>query len=501
MELAFMPKPMRYLKPVLWDRQTKEETAQTIVPDSCPDVGRIVACHAVAVMRTKELRQGSAAVSGGIRAGVTYVAEGENAPRTLEVYLPFSVQTDCPQLTENGLLQCCCRVRSADARMVNSRKIMVRVNLLCEMTGYEEQEETFFDLQNPPECLQTHKTEYTMLLPAEGTERSFQMTEELHLPANRPLQGDIYRFTPQVEVLEQRLAGNKAVFKGMVRVKLLYATQDGALNQWETELPFSQFCELKDVYDEEEISIKMQLTGCELERTLTQEGEGLLLSLHLLAQCTVLCHKKVELTDDAYTLQGELLPQWQEYTISNRLDKQMLSRSLRESKDCEISDVADVQLSLDYPQKKRVQEGVEISVPATAHILYYDKDGQLQGMTLRTELTERVSMADNADCRVWARCAGDAVAIPAGTTVELRCPVNLEVECIAEQAYRSLCGGEIRDTEKKNAPRPAVIVRRSRMGESLWDIAKENGTTVEKIRSANRLDAAQTEAGILLIPT
>lgn len=501
MELEFVTKPMQYLANVLWDRQCKEETVETIVPDSYPDAERIISCHAVAVMRSKEVHQGNAVISGGIRAGVMYVAEGENLPRSLEVYLPFTVQSDCPELTENSSVQFSCKIRSADARIVNSRKILVRVNLCCEIKGFEKREAMLYTPAQIPDYLQTHTAKYKMLLPSEYGERNFMMTEELRMPGNRPWSGDSMCYSVEPELMEYRLAGNKAVFKGVARLHMLYSTEDGNLAHFEAELPFSQYCELQQVYEEETLQICLQLTGCELERGVTQEGDTLTLTLHMTAQCAVLESKEMEFMDDAYTLQGEFSPQWHSEMFVNCLEQRNSSHTVRESKNCEASEIVQTQVFLDFPQKKRVDEGMEITVPATAQITYYDRQGQLQWLSFRTECKETVPMAENVQCRISAALAGDVAALSAGSTVELRYPLHITMETYANQTFKSICGGEIRETEKKREKRPSVIVRRSAGGESLWEIAKANGTTVGRICAANGLETEQSEAGILLIPT
>lgn len=500
MELRFEPKPMQYLCRILHETRYQEETMDTIVPDSCPDVERVLCGNAVVMTRSKECRAGAVTISGGIRAGVMYMAEGEKIPRHLDLYMPFTVKAESGQLTEDSRILFCADVKSVDVRMLNSRKLMVRVNLCWTLTAYGTCEQTLYTLEEPPVSLQTYTVEYPMLLPAETAERSFQMTEDISLPGNRPLTGEIYQFVPKLELTERRVAGNKAVFKGIVHLHVLYGSQD-SLAAYETELPFSQYCELTDVYDEDDMNLYMTLTGCELEQVSRQEGEGLLLSLHLLAQCVVHRKENVMLVEDAYCLDGELMPKWQEYSFANRLDKQVLSRTVRDSREGDVTDVAAAWVSPDHAQLMRTSSGVEITAPCLVQVLYYDTNGDLQFMSFRSEGKETVNLAENATCHVRTELTGNLVAIPTGNGVELRYPVSMTVESFAENGYRTLCGGEIKQTSERRRERPAVIVRRTRSGETLWDIAKASGTTVEKIRSANHMEQDVTEAGILLIPT
>ena len=136
MELVFQNKTSAFLQQILHETRSQEQTAELIVPDSFPDAARIVSSCAEAILRGKECRQGSVTVSGAIRAGVLYMPDDESAPRALNAYVPFSLRIDHPAATEQMQSLLDLRVRSVDARMIHSRKVLLRVNLGCELTGF-----------------------------------------------------------------------------------------------------------------------------------------------------------------------------------------------------------------------------------------------------------------------------------------------------------------------------------------------------------------------------
>ena len=68
----------------------QEETLETIVPDACPDILRIVAVCGQATLNGKQAREGAAAVSGSVRAVLLYQPEEGGGLRRMEAALPFS---------------------------------------------------------------------------------------------------------------------------------------------------------------------------------------------------------------------------------------------------------------------------------------------------------------------------------------------------------------------------------------------------------------------------
>jgi len=73
---------------------TQEETAETIVPDYCPDIARIIATEGNVCIHGREIRDGKADVSGTVRVTVLYTPDGEGGIRMLEFAMPFTVESD-----------------------------------------------------------------------------------------------------------------------------------------------------------------------------------------------------------------------------------------------------------------------------------------------------------------------------------------------------------------------------------------------------------------------
>ena len=500
MELVFQPKTVDYLRNLVRDVKNQEETLETVVPDSYPDIDRILSTDATVVMRSKECRGGCVTVAGGIRGNVLYLAEGESAPRNLEVYLPFSVKAEKPGLSENSQIVFFAFPRSTDARMLGSRKVQFRASVGYDLAVYTPETLEIPELREKPEELQLRTEQYPIRLPLETAERSFQLSEEIAIPAQKPLGDAVYAFTPRLEVTESRIAGSKAVFKGSASVRTLYRAEDGSIAQSETQFPFSQYCELRNVYESgEELQIVLMPTGCDCERSMMQDGNGLVLTMQVLAQCIVTGLRTVTVQEDAYCVGARLEAEWQEIPVTGLLDVQHPGFSVREYSDIPAREVVDVQVFADHPELLRSGAETEITVPACARVLYRDPEGKLQSAAVRTRSVGKMPGAENAACTACAFVQGGVSAVPSGSGLEVRYVLGTDVESRAELTLHTLSGGKIVPAAESGSEKPAFIARRLRRGETLWEAAKSIGTSVELIRSANpgETDGSDT---VLLIP-
>lgn len=500
MELAFQTSPLRFLRRAAQEIRYQEETAEAIVPDSYPDIASIADCHAYAILRGKDCRDGSVVISGGIKAELLYNPEDGSYPRHLEFYIPYTVKFDNAALTERAQVQCTARIRSVDGRMINSRKAMLRANLGCEIIAYEEAEEPLYSLQTECDTLETRVSTVPISLPLETGEKNFVISDTLELPTGRPPVAQIYKVHCQAEVTDQKLVGTRGVFKGTLNCKLLYLSDNQTLYLWQQQLPFSQYCEFQRDYDEESLTVLPVMTGCDLEMEGAEDARHILLTVNLLAQCLVTGQRPLQLTEDAYCTSGTLQPVWKEYQLDSGLDRQTSLQTVRQSLSGPLQEILDTDAYPDYPTQERQGEQMRVTVPVSMRVLGFDENGGLCARTGKGEAIQEFALSDQALCRANAAPSGDAFASPTSDGVEVKCGIAMESVCYGRQALRTLCGGSVEEAETGEA-HPSVILRAAKKSEELWNIAKACRSTTEAIRTANHLEGDRLpDATMLLIP-
>lgn len=501
MELVFEEQTIDYLRRTLCKAAPQELTQELIVPDSYPDCSRVVFTGGSCVMRGKECRDGSVIVTGGVRAGLLYVPEDGGTARALECYLPFAIREDDPAATAQMVLMASCRVRSADARLINSRKILVRVNLVCELTGYENASQTVKTLQDAPAYLQTKQQTYRCTLPREFAEKTFSMTEDLDLAGQEAAMDKIVQYWLSPVVTDKKLTGNKAVCKGTLFLKVLYLTPDGTPETCVRQIPFSQYCELRGDYADDEWQALVEIAGSELELSKIEDADAkLLLSASLLLQCTAMQTTQLTLTSDAYTTRGTFEPEWSNVSLPCVLDESKTSGTLRGSVPKQARAVLDSTLYLDAAAAQKEDGGVKFTVPASVNILYLDEEGKLQSAIVRDQVTASVPAGPCASCTAVVNPSQEGFAAPSGGGIDVRYDVGFAVSCRCDEALRTLSGGTIADTG--SVPEQfCVVVKTNSKTQSLWDLAKAYRTSEAAIAQANGITTGEAEQGeLLLIP-
>lgn len=497
MELALQSNSVPYLKRIVSEVLRQEETGETIVPDSEPDIGTILSVEAVPILRGKDCRSGSVILSGGVKGSILYLPEGENQPRCLELYLPFSMKAIDPALTEQSQVIASIQVISAEGRAINSRKAMLRVELGCQMQAFLPVEDTFCQITQPPKCLQLKQTEYKLMLPLETTEKSFQISETMVLPVPCIRLCDC---AISLELGDTRLMGNKGLFKGNAQCKILYTGEDQLLHVHRQSLPFSQFCEFLSDLDGEVVDYVPCITGYDLDWDRSGAADEISVLVHVLMQAVVSGRKTIHLIEDAYVTCGQLNALWQDTVMEVELDRQRFTKTVQKELEGPVVDVIDCQARTDWPQwiLQGGQQTMETRISVS--VIGYDRQGILCSMSGSVTQAQNTEAAETEQCVCQSIISGPLSLLPVPNGLEAKAELITQAQWFAKQTLRSICGASTEE-QAQHSRRPAIVLKRVAGDTTIWEIAKASCAQPEAICQANDWSSDQVPAGeILLIP-
>lgn len=476
------------------ETQTQEQTLEVRLGENLPDIGHIICGWGQPLLRGKQWRADSMSVSGGVMVWILYGPEDGSAPACVEAWLPFQVKWPLPPSQRDGAIRCDIRVSGVDARVLSARKMMVRAQISAMGEALEPETVEIFTHGEVPSAVQLLKNTYPVLLRAEAGEKMIEAEETLPLTGPAPAQLLCCQVEPVLE--EQKLIGNRAVFRGDCAVHVLYASEDGDIHCAALHAPFAQFAELDRDYDKE-TTLDTVMAVSALEPELT--GEGLHLKCTLVAQYVVLERRLLEVAQDAYSTENEtaLLKAQPEIPVVLEQTRQQRELCLQGSWDG--AEVTDVTFLLEQPLLHRGDGCMEAQLAGRAQLLYRDREGSYRSTELPLEQQWQIPTGEDAVLSLSIRPGQDIASSVAGDTVQLTGSVEIFMMTDTRQEIPMLSGLEIGVPLERAEDRPSMILRRAGE-ETLWDLAKSYGTTVDAIRQANALQDQAEEGKILLIP-
>ena len=484
----------------------QEETMESIVPDACPDILRISDVCGQAMVTGKQAHEGLASVSGVVKAVILYQPEGGSGLRKMDVSLPFHCQGECAGLNEQGTVHSFARLRFAEARALNPRKVLLRVDLVVDITAFchRQQHINCSIAEHCVEgiCQQNETQEHCCVVSVQ--EKPFTFYEQIWLQGNQNTTPIILAARTSAQCTENKLIGSKLIFKGTAELFLLLMEQDGTVTSERHTLPFSQIAEVHNPAEDWTSHIRVEVTEF---RCRVAEGDphSLETEMELLASVLTYARYNVALLSDLYSTTHMMETESGNQTLLRLKESGVFSQGVRELMETAtlVRSVVDSRLTLGKVKYRSEGQDQLLTTDVCLTVLYLDENDTLQCAKRALDVTCRVTGAANHICRCVCSAPGEVFATPAAGGIEIRfnvdflCRSEEELHCETVTAAKV---GQPRCNEREN--RPSVVLRLAMPGEGLWELAKAYGTTTQLIMQANGLESEGLPGcRMLLIPS
>lgn len=487
---------------------TQVETAETIVPDYCPDIARIIETDGKVYLHSRELRDGRGEVSGTIRVTVLYTPDGEGGIRTLEFAMPFTAESEGRSLLDCAHLTAEVDAEALETRMLNPRKVFTHCKLVIRLTGYRRASLAFCpDLEAAPElCVEKRQERQHAVLLTHIVEKDFTFSEEMNLSPGREGAAELLTSRVSSSVTETKLVGSKLIFKGVFNLSLLYRTADGKCCSTTGELPFSQIMEVEGAVEGSSANLRLQLTGADLQIDGgDSEGRQIAVTLYLHATALVRQEQELTLLNDLYSTAYHLTYEAAPLSLTSFCESMNRRQTVREV--LEIGVVAESILAIHAScgAVSAISEGgaTTLRTVVSVRALYLDEGGVPLMAERGVEVSCQLDLP--SDCRVTARafCPEEIQGSLADRGIEVRFPVDFRIEAASQTKKVCVTAAALdTDTVKEAAGAPSLVLRCLGKQETPWELAKRYNTTISAILAANQLESEELlpREQLLLIP-
>ena len=442
------------------------ESADSIVPDTFPDIGRIVCAYGTAVIKDQTPQNDRLLVSGTVQTTVLYEPENGGKLRRLSVPVTFAHIEECEGLTAESICSTVCRIAAVDAEAMNSRKVSVSVQLCFLTEGYCKAECNVTESVELDgiECL-SHLQSITLLEQV----RSYPVTilDDIQLADAAEL--SLRHSDCTMQVSECRAMHGRIIVKGEAVLHCLAMQEDDAVRVLNSSTPFTQMLELPEA--EEDALTAVRMTVSEADCRLESDG---MLSCTISAQAMVLLRqeRRLRCIEDMYLPGKELAAQAEHPVLQNMPSAQPFTSEGSETLQTaqHVSHVIAAQAVC--CGAKRVSES-ELQIKAGVRVLYLSDE---------LTLSARATAAGERGLLLTVTANGAA----------------------ATQERVTFCHISALEIKPKESSHNGVtlVLKQINGEERLWDIAKNCGTTEQAIRCANDLptEAECVQNAMLLIP-
>lgn len=497
MELQFQSGTCRCLKAAAREVRNAELTQEVRLSDGMPDIGRVLASWGQVILRSKEWQGDLVTVSGGIMVWILYVPEDDTPPRCVDAWVPFQIKWELGDSGKEGAIRVFPLLRFVDSRNVSARKLMIRAGIAAMGEALSPVQNQIYSPSEVPEDIQLLQNTYPIRLSKEAGEKTFLLDEELQIPAGCEQPERLLAYTINPQIYEKRVSGDKMIVRGAGKVWVLYRCAEGKIHTTVLEIPFAQYAQLEDTYgNDAQADVMMGATSLELTHN---EGSQIRVKCGLVAQYLITDRYLAAVAEDAYSTMRDVKLHMEELEVPSVLEQRAEVVQAHQQISGLDADVVGVSFLADFPRQNRMGDKVTLDYSGQYQLLYYAPDGSLQGTTARWEHAAQLGADPKCSLCFLVQPSSDIQASAGTEELSLNCQLKVEMYVHTQEKISMASGLEIGQQYEQDPNRPTLILCRSE-GDSLWNIAKRCGSTVDEILRVNHLEGQPEPDKMLLIP-
>lgn len=476
-----------------------------IVPDSKPDILKVLQLSARPKVTSCETRSGHVIVSGSISFDILYLSDTEEkCVKSITASCDFSNMVREGNVSETMLTFADVDVRELDCNIANCRKLSLRASLRLNLQVYSRHN---LDVISDIEGACTQKCEVSSGVICAHAQDTTIITDSFSLTSGKSPIKEILKADAEVVDNSIKVIDDKAIFKGSMRITVLYLGEKG-LDYAQTEISFAHVLEADGIHENMDFEHTVKALDISASVSANDEGQNCIIdiSAEIFMRVIARCSVKMTPVTDAYLPHGNLEIRTTPVSID----------SVETVIDRDVDFREKIILPNDFPPigtiyqvvarpftESSVNEGENLRVSGytEVYVLYLSEDTDAPICSYKTNVDFSVacpspgcSITPVASCRL----RNISYTINAENSIEIRGSVDVSVQCIKNMEADIVYSAEV--CEYTPVQRPSIIVSCVSPGWTLWDIAKEYGVNQKDILLANALDDEdKIESGMALI--
>lgn len=474
---------------------------EILIPDYLPQVFKIVKCFVSAVVLQKQVSTARLTLEGYLRLVVFYQSDTEESLCQTEQKVPFTKQVELRAGEYSGAnVVVSGETEYVNCRAVNQRRVEIRGAYAMAVSV----------------TAQTHNSIITALSECGIEQKPCTLAgvqtvavQDKLMTADESIQFEtppamILHIACAGQVEETKLAGGKAVLKGILHADITYrAAETKGLLHLRKELPFNEILEVPGADDGCGSLAFIEPTGC----TVVANDDGTTgLSVTALLQIKVYRETEIIAVCDAFSTEYETQLTYGTVRMEKVLDTfsqqvEALAGGVLPDADATLMEVFTEVLP---PELVQQDDGCVLRGHVLVHMLCSNALGEVDCYDKTCEYTlPKEYAAPRAELFAWANAfVVEAVGRKTGEDASVAVLVQVQGVITRQQSYTVLQQAVCADAYMRPESNVALRIYYAEDGEDIFDIARRYRVAVSALINANELTGTQVgQKTQLLIPS
>lgn len=462
-----------------------------IVPDSKPDILNTICTSGVVSIYKKEAQEGKVRLDGSVNTYIMYMPDGsDDTVRGLNTCIDFSENVNVSNCMEGMNVISDIKIKSIEAKVINGRKIGIKATLEINLKIYSNEDvEIINEIQNEND-IQILKEDLTVnSLVGQGTIKIYAK-ESIQLDVADNL-AEILKAQVCLTDRDVKISYNKVLAKSEAEIRIMYLTEDNRICTVNYKIPVVGFIDIPNVTDGNLCDVNYEIKNIIIKPN-SQEEHSIYVEIEIEVSCYVYEEKQLNLIQDMYsTIQNLNFEKKQIMTMTN---KQCVTniKQIREKinlNDIDGLNLIDVDITTNIVNENKINSKILYEAEMELRFIFENSRKQviIKEVKIPFEYTvENLQNGEslNTDCNMEVK-SKDFIVQDGGN---ISCNIDIQADT---NMYR-MANINMIDSIEENGEREeqdySIVIYIVKKGDTLWNIAKEFGSTVDSIARVNGIE-------------
>lgn len=462
-----------------------------IVPDSKPDILNTICTSGVVSIYKKEAQEGKVRLDGSVNTYIMYMPDGgEDTVRGLNTCIDFSENINVSNCIDGMNVISDIKIKSIEAKVINGRKVGIKATLEVNLKIYSNEDvEIINEIQNENN-IQILKEDLTVnSLVGQGTTKIYAK-ESIQLDVADNL-AEILKAQVCLIDRDVKISYNKVLVKSEAEIRIMYLTEDNRICTVNYKIPVVGFIDIPNVTDGNLCDVNYEIKNIIIKPN-SQEEHSIYVEIEIEVSCYVYEEKQLNLIQDMYsTIQNLNFEKKQIMTMTN---KQCVTniKQIREKinfNDIDGLNLVDVDIMTNIVNENKINSKILYESEMELRFIFENSRKQviIKEVKLPFEYTvENLQNGEslNTDCNMEVK-SKDFIVQDGGN---ISCNIDIQADT---NMYR-MANINMIDSIEENGEREeqdySIVIYIVKKGDTLWNIAKEFGSTVDSIARVNGIE-------------
>lgn len=479
------------------------------IPDSKPDVGRMIQSKGDMVMDEVRLSDGRAFLRGNLNVDLLYVGEDEGEIYSLSAKLPMEEIINLEGIAGGDKMCLKWEIEDLSLYVIHSRKLNIKA-IVTFYAVVDEPTEIRLPISVGDESVSVRKKKVCLMSLHVHKKDTMRVKEDIQLVSNRPNIRELLWHTIEARGIDLRPEDNAVKVKGELAIFVLYAGDDeGNPLQWmEYSLPFGGEVECPECRDELIPNIEVSMIHQGIEVKPDSDGEERIFQADVVLELDMKMYKEEEhdIVLDVYTPLKECVIHGKKEILDSLL--------VRNSSKCRLTDRVEVKETqgkvlqichsmgrIKIDKSAIVEDGILVEGIVLLKVLYIIGNDDMPFYSMETMIPfTHVAEARGItkECTYFLQTDMEQLSTTMVDSNELEVKATVGINVLVLNSREEMIIEKVEEQpldRNKIQNMPGITVYMTGEGDTMWDIAKRFYTTVDEICRINELEGDEVKPG------